>query len=1481
MSELKSKGLARNYLQIKKLDSSVNINTYYQEIKYFLFGTSDSTPIDIKNLPKGGINEFFTNGSFIPTETSSVRLTVSGKSAALYKIPNLKNAEFVRTLNPTADPSTKRNPAEYFFPSDFVAILVELAQIFYKSGYNVTGLKDYAFTNPQEFIKNWGNPNSDEFLRAASDEKGIPFFYELSFDGHKSDLQNLLNQVNEAAQQFENKKEKPDLSEFLVQTEVESLILKDFSKQAFTLFIEKTPEYLKKTAEYEEKIKPILEADENKIKNSVEEIQEKSEEKIEKLVSQTKSDFFRDLFGKQETLDKFRDLGNFDPDSKYFLFETRTQPLQVGIKETEIYKNFIKVSLEAFLEKNHEELLKEFILPLFKTEETETEPSPETKDEGGEAIVEEIKFDSPIDEETFKKKILEDVTKALIKKFDEEFCPQYRQNFLEKKDKLASNYLEEVSRELHKQVQEKVVGNLEIGEEDLQKLTENPEKILYSEGNFNPEILESEWYQELIQQSINYIEGLPSPDSSYSSYFSYLFETHIQPFLTEIEQKEKPEEPPQPTQAEPEDFTSGVVSPVIPVSTGTSPTKTIETQSEQINTLTQEQIRTLQYESAWMYNRAVYELYTSKGVKIEDIPQDELNNLQSSIFSYLSGMQSTEGSDFNKLFGSASARQKALMEFYTKNSTFITQINGGLISKFIDAEALLSIGIKDSIKLDSKVLTDNIKNTVDSLIVQYGLNQDFYAIDTTSDPNNIKVQKFSGDNPHDIIWFLDSIPPERLALIFNIPPGVLKNEDIIKQLREVLKSYARYRGSELSLHIQNTTLQKGLTVISAEDAEKIKNGDEKTITKHLSFTNDIRSMTKANGGEVVAGALDHKSGETDPKRSGHKKEIQKQFKTFLPLWGQLTGLEQAEVYKNFGLAIPAEYLTNGKPDKKKLEVAKLEFIQEFIFFDVSKLGNIKQIIKRKNADEALQLKLQEIAEIQNQLVRERELAKLLNAEFYIYSDPSELQEIGEYVGVDTNEMSFREKFYADDEIQSGGSDEYEVQEVGPGRRGLVPRFLDTNSGKRLKERFGRRFKKKFSAQKKAEKAFTKAAGAALTKVAAASLNAIPGVGTALSAALLAIKNKKVREFVSGLVALTLGAIIGRTIWALGSIGGAIGGLIGGAVGFVVSGGAMVVPGVVIGANIGEAIIPTRIVGSSSPIFGNTNNNQGYSAEATRITQTAATQNILVSYGGVAIIAAGGFALTSVFITIFTIFTIYSAFLIPIPIDRPTVGIGDGGPPIGGIGADSCDDPTPLSDKITKNTTSSIAGRAYDIVNKLLPGFWCYWNWNPDYDGLNATFTGPASESPDLFNEVEFDRYPYHCVYSNSFPAGCEGDYRAMDGNALYWCTWLVNHSYQNNYSLAARIMADQFRTLPGHIFMPVESIKYTDLQPGDVIFTSTEGRNGNIGHVAILHDVGPDYIRSIDSNASARYHSFTVNTDGSIQADSIPYLGVVGFGRRL
>ena len=81
--------------------------------------------------------------------------------------------------------------------------------------------------------------------------------------------------------------------------------------------------------------------------------------------------------------------------------------------------------------------------------------------------------------------------------------------------------------------------------------------------------------------------------------------------------------------------------------------------------------------------------------------------------------------------------------------------------------------------------------------------------------------------------------------------------------------------------------------------------------------------------------------------------------------------------------------------------------------------------------------------------------------------------------------------------------------------------------------------------------------------------------------------------------------------------------------------------------------------------------------------------------------------------------------------------------------------------------------------------------------------------------------------------------------------------------------------------MPVETVTYNDIQPGDVIFTSTSGRNGNIGHVAIVHDVGPDYIRSVDSNASSRYHEFAVGDDGKVIVDSISYLGVVGFGRRL
>ncbi len=177
----------------------------------------------------------------------------------------------------------------------------------------------------------------------------------------------------------------------------------------------------------------------------------------------------------------------------------------------------------------------------------------------------------------------------------------------------------------------------------------------------------------------------------------------------------------------------------------------------------------------------------------------------------------------------------------------------------------------------------------------------------------------------------------------------------------------------------------------------------------------------------------------------------------------------------------------------------------------------------------------------------------------------------------------------------------------------------------------------------------------------------------------------------------------------------------------------------------------------------------------------------------------------------------------------------------------------------------IAARAGAIVDKLLAGFWNYCNKSLDY--------------PELFDEAEYQAHPFHCVYRPNFPSGCTGDYNALNGNSLFWCTWLVIKSYNEAGSsmptiLGAEYMKEWFQG-QGR-FLPAATAKYNQISPGDAIFLSTTGSD-SAGHVAIVYVVDNNNLTSVDSNAATKTHNYTVAVDGRIQ--SLPGLKVLGFGK--
>ena len=193
----------------------------------------------------------------------------------------------------------------------------------------------------------------------------------------------------------------------------------------------------------------------------------------------------------------------------------------------------------------------------------------------------------------------------------------------------------------------------------------------------------------------------------------------------------------------------------------------------------------------------------------------------------------------------------------------------------------------------------------------------------------------------------------------------------------------------------------------------------------------------------------------------------------------------------------------------------------------------------------------------------------------------------------------------------------------------------------------------------------------------------------------------------------------------------------------------------------------------------------------------------------------------------------------------------------------------------------VATRAREIIADLHTGFWKYCNrpTNPEQSEL---YFGVADiiAVPSVYNLLPANRpsiFDYELFKSNPDPTREEIQ---VSGNALYWCTYLVQHSYRESgktglsYSLWSPTLEDEFRQK--FTFIEGSVANSGNVKPGDVIFFKVLGGPDRTNHVGIINNVDPPGFTYYQSNAP------TINSFGSFNGgakDSSLGVEVVGFGR--
>ncbi len=200
----------------------------------------------------------------------------------------------------------------------------------------------------------------------------------------------------------------------------------------------------------------------------------------------------------------------------------------------------------------------------------------------------------------------------------------------------------------------------------------------------------------------------------------------------------------------------------------------------------------------------------------------------------------------------------------------------------------------------------------------------------------------------------------------------------------------------------------------------------------------------------------------------------------------------------------------------------------------------------------------------------------------------------------------------------------------------------------------------------------------------------------------------------------------------------------------------------------------------------------------------------------------------------------------IPVASTSAGLG--------FPAVCTDEATPLP--FPNTASNSVARRAWEIVNNLHQGFWCFWNRSPDY--------------PQNFDNNRYKKDP--------FLEKIDWTQRYVE---MFWCTYLVIKTYQEagipiSTAIYTPTMAQFFEA--EHTLYKGPGLNISNASPGDVVFFQIEGiaTSGRWNHVAIIYEVTNEGITTVESNTSYKYMFYPANLDGTFQ--KVGNINIVGIG---
>ncbi len=961
--------------------------------------------------------------------------------------------------------------------------------------------------------------------------------------------------------------------------------------------------------EYQEKIVNKLDEVKKEDREKFIKAKEKIEEEIEKKVKDL--NLVKDKLLSSDNTTEFEKL-KYIANNKYKFSDNPQDDEDKGIESTQLYLNFLDEQTKNFLEKNKQKLIDNYINPLFQ----------ETSSVAKEVIEEPEEEDTGTDEE-------EETKKVNLKQFQQE---------------VVKKLVKEISLFIIDQNKDLQTTNDEV-------ITDIVTKYLEENKYLSLNNLTEEFNEDLLNPQTETFDADIYNSPTYLNFINDIFIEFLDKYsLDEVINSSRQEE-------------STTTTAKVTATKSTEVNKDKKGISDiNLQRLQQKELQKLKL-------MAEGQLFGAYGINLEELNLKN-NNLQQNLQKKIEKVfNSLSESDRQKLFltsslgrsnvvgvgairskliakafislGKDSSNKQLFTELYQalKNNEQFNSLDKTKLQDFLDLQKTYFVDDVDSIFNNN--LSANKKNESWLPTTQEALQESVKEILNTDNPtvalnieHSLDALLIQNQDLQKTIEELNKLSSQELAQKLGDPNIVSLDQERLEQLRLTLISYSKTRATNFNFSNKN---------------------EVKRVVRQVNFVT-LREAVSHHGAEETNNALT--VGRVDKQEEISK--VAKQYKTFFTLWNNLTPAEQRLVYAQFNVA----YNKNLDSDRQ------LGFIPEFIFFDITKLeeykGNNQQI--KSAYEESKKLQDKYLNALKEEVLREQQYEDLLKQSYLAYTEKQQRLLIADYLAQTTNkvltsypdqnfftqfspvEIAIADEYIKNNNYQISDENQHYLQQIK--QKSLFTRLKESKLGNKLG------FNKQLSVKEKLNKSLKQSLKKKTKKVVDSVINSLP---PSWQTTVLKIANKIGYKGVGIIIATIIGGLVYGVYKLLNFLtGGLLDSLL------------------KLKSSLNNKYATTETINNRSYHLDNLRRNSIRSyhpntATNTALTTTATFGASIINASGVffgipvSLLAPAGAMLIAMTSTLYIIFTIQSAFLIPTPKDIQFHSVTNGDPILGDLG----------------------------------------------------------------------------------------------------------------------------------------------------------------------------------------------------------------------